>query len=169
MTGTNEELTQPVSYCTERRWHRRCVMIAPHLAAIALGGMVGYLAGVSSPEVAASLLPAILSLAGAGVIAIGSKDKGNELGICTSSFLLMWFLISLLIGTHVGGWRRDIFARVELAEVYAQDGSWYLEELRMCSILEVKMNAWRTKVLNLPPLTFSQVCPSMATVQATGN
>ena len=163
MTGPNEELTQPVSLSTKYGLHFWCVMLAPYFAAATLGFIVGYMVGGSGPNGMTSILPGILSLAGAGALAIGSK--GHKLGICTSSFLLVLFLIFLLIGTQIGSWRRDIFAREELAEAYAHDGSRYVEGLKACSIQEFKINVWRKNILNLPPLTFSEICPSMATVK----
>lgn len=135
-------------------------------AAAILGFVVGILTGASGPHptVVAAVLPAVLSAVGGAAAYLATKDDGDPQRMRGIGWLVILFSVGLLVGSHVGTVRResqDQTAWLE-AQQYARDR--HIEDLRLCTTREFQVNDQR-KVLGLPPLTFSQVCPFLDALQ----
>ena len=118
-----------------------------------LGLVTGIFVGRSglAPAVVASLIPAILTLGG-GFIIFKSEDQHPVMGPVS----VILFSIALLWGGSIGytdqknDLKREADEATELIESHFRD----------CSIREEKINRFRTKLLDLPPLKSAVFCGS---------
>ena len=147
--------------------------LAIFLGLATLGSTVGFLSGSSGPDttVLAALLPAVLSILGAGAAAavvIKEAITRNEL-LLASGIGITIFSATLMIGSYFGSNHEANVRRAAYADAYNvsqalrqiqywRDLTDYHRRLDECLNVEIRLNDTRKK-LNLPSLSPAQICP----------
>lgn len=123
-------------------------------AALSLGGVAGWLTGLSGPDstVLASLLPAVVPAVGVAAIYVVKLMNIPKLGLVGGIGIII-FCGAVVLGIHVGTAQR--YENIKDATVVALQQREPLLEL--CSKLEQRINAARES-LKLSPLPIEYFC-----------